>query len=465
MRRISKTMQVLVMLLAGVALIVLILVLARPDDAPGLTAQILPSPKQDGGFPYPLPEITGKLATAPPRESAYPPPAPTPTGPTPFVTPWPTSTPFPTKEPPPPVPTPQPTPVVTPFPVATPPFIPGLEDVAPQPFHIIIREGNRVSIMNDDGTDERLLIDTEEKAGLYLGHYPLQGIEGPPLRWGSVSPDGARLALAVTDVWKLEHATQFFDWQIYLFDTQTEELRFLVEGREPVWSPDGSRIAYIRNSGLYVVDPASNEATELFAASEGFWVREVAWSPDGQRIAFVHEMAGAGASPELWVAHANGSGERVRLDVPDLWLPEGVAWTPDGESILFINAEIDSATAQVLHDLLKLNLGSGDLDRMTTDTVVASFALRPQDGAWIALASTHPYEKEGSRNDLWMLGADKARLYRITRNEVSDREPQWSPDESQIIFRRIDEGIWVLDLVDGNLKQVHAEAVDFAVTG
>jgi hypothetical protein len=67
--------------------------------------------------------------------------------------------------------------------------------------------------MNDDGTDERLLIDTGAKADLYLGHYPFEGVEGPPLRWGSVSPDGARLALGVTDVWRLEHATQFFDWR------------------------------------------------------------------------------------------------------------------------------------------------------------------------------------------------------------------------------------------------------------
>jgi hypothetical protein len=122
----------------------------------------------------------------------------------PVSTPVPTPTPYLTETPP-PVHTPLPTPIVTSIPVTEPPFIPGLEDAVPEPFHIILREDNEVWMVNGDGSDRRLLIDTEDEAGLYLGHYPIQGIEGPPLRWGSVSPDGTKLALVVTDLWKPEY--------------------------------------------------------------------------------------------------------------------------------------------------------------------------------------------------------------------------------------------------------------------
>jgi Tol biopolymer transport system component len=380
----------------------------------------------------------------------------------PISTPIPTPTPYFTETPP-PVPTPLPTPIVTPIPVAEPPFIPGLEGAVPESFHIILREDNEVWMVNSDGSDRRLLIDTEDEASLYLGHYPVQGIEGPSLRWGSVSPDGTKLALVVTNLWEPEYKGQSFKWDIYILDIQTGEFRFLVEGREPVWSPDGTRIAYVWGGGLWVVDVKSGERKDLFLAKEDYWVRDISWSPDGQRIAFVHEIAPHGQRPEMLVINTDESREPVSLKIPDLWAPEGLVWTLDGTSLLFTSAERDPETAQWSQSIFKLNLNSKDLTRLTVDTTVSSFVPRPQDGDWIVFAGARHYEQTEFLYDLWLVSADGFTLRRLTSDLISGWGLRWSPDGTQIAFNRENGEVWVLNLVDGSLRQVYADSADFGV--
>ena len=109
--------------------------------------------------PYPLPSVP---LPDTPTPGPYPPPR------TPMPVPFePTLTPRPTPTEP-PVPTPLPTPVITPIPLASPPFIPGIEDKPTEPYEIVLRKGNVVWIMNNDGSDKRMLVDTESRASLFL---------------------------------------------------------------------------------------------------------------------------------------------------------------------------------------------------------------------------------------------------------------------------------------------------------
>lgn len=55
------------------------------------------------------------------------------------------------------------------------------------------------------------------------------------------------------------------------------------------------------------------------------------------------------------------------------------------------------------------------------------------DGTEIAFASG------GARYEqIWIVGVDGANLLRLTRPDVIDADPQWSPDGGRIVFRRID---------------------------
>jgi len=355
-----------------------------------------------------------------------------------------------------------PTPVVTPIPLAEPPFIPGLEDAVPQPFHIILREGNKVWIVDSDGSDTRLLIDTEDRAGLYLGHYPVQGIEGPPLRWGSVSPDGTKLALVVTDLWEVEYKGQPFGWQIYLFDIQTGEFRFLVEGREPVWSPDGTRIAYVWGGALWVADVESGEGKELFSFEEGDWIIDITWSPSGHQITFLYQEGGMGGLLEMLMVNADGNEEAIQLLPSTGNLIGSPIWSPSGK-VLYIIGERDAATARWFHNLWTMDADRSKQTQLTKETAVMSFAPSP-DGDWVVFSGGFPYEETSLSYNLWLFDTDGSCLLRLTQGTFSDYDPQWSPDGRQVLFRREDKGILVLNLADGSLMQVYQGSADFSVT-
>ena len=69
---------------------------------------------------------------------------------------------------------------------------------------------------------------------------------------------------------------------------------FLSEGANlPSWSPDGTRIVYIRvdrNDSLFIADRTGADAREILAPREGTHNHNPVWSPDGQWIYFVHGL-------------------------------------------------------------------------------------------------------------------------------------------------------------------------------
>ncbi|MEO6206499.1 MAG: DPP IV N-terminal domain-containing protein, partial [Candidatus Limnocylindrales bacterium] len=127
------------------------------------------------------------------------------------------------------------------------------------------------------------------------------------------------------------------DGDIFLIDPATSDSRLLIGGDGfdfgPVFSRDGTRMVFLRSDGP-LEDPAT--LTMYVARPDGSDVRAVTpptsrldwydWSPDGTRIAYVSEG-------DLWVVDIDGGGPR-RLDDTGsthfpTWLP------PDGKEILY----------------------------------------------------------------------------------------------------------------------------------
>jgi Tol biopolymer transport system component len=422
---------------------------------------------------YPIGTVT-PLASLPPATATpepYPPPVPLPDTPTPGPYPpprtpmpvpfEPTLTPRPTPTEP-PVPTPLPTPVITPIPLASPPFIPGIEDKPTEPYKIVLRKGNVVWIMNSDGSDRQMLIDTESKASLFLGHSP--NPEGF-IRWGSPSPDGKKLALVLCDVWE-ERPWPPAHFSIYVFEIDTGEFNFLVEGVEPVWSPDGQWIVYQgSDSGLWVVDMATGEAEEIFSVEKGCYeATDFAWSPDGKRIAFLKRETGLGGIPEMLAVNADGSGEAAQLIPRTGWAFGGLRWSPDGRKIYYSSGAGEYTGPEIAGNLWAMDADGSHQIQLTQDISILSADLSP-DGNWLVFSGLHHYEELEPPYNLWLVSLDGSGLQRLTKDSISDdHHPRWSPDGTQIVFERGDEnGIWTINLSDGSLRQVYPDNVDFAI--
>jgi WD40 repeat protein len=114
----------------------------------------------------------------------------------------------------------------------------------------------------------------------------------------------------------------------------------------PVWSPDGDRIAFVREGdpaagtyeAVYVMRPDGSDVQQVSSADGGsdFWP---SWSPDGSQLVFAsirNEDWG------IWVVDADGSNEHRIFGGVGTGYVNNPVWSPDGSLIAFVgNPSVD----------------------------------------------------------------------------------------------------------------------------
>ncbi len=140
---------------------------------------------------------------------------------------------------------------------------------------------------------------------------------------------------------------------IVLYDPVTRSRRTLVKGRVPseldyenvgvlalgpAWSPDGSRLAYVRFGSATQIDVvelatgASRRVShQVGDRASGYGLR---WSPDGRWIAYRDEDAG-----EIWLTRSDGAGERLVVQAPHAGSRLGIVGWTRGEGLVIRTPE------------------------------------------------------------------------------------------------------------------------------
>ncbi|MGB0515073.1 MAG: dihydroxy-acid dehydratase, partial [Wenzhouxiangellaceae bacterium] len=127
-----------------------------------------------------------------------------------------------------------------------------------------------------------------------------------------------------------EKASEQESWSVQ--DPPGEWLDIQIDTEEVSWStvtisPDGETVVFDLLGDLYRVPLAGGEAEAL---TEGIaWDFQPVFSPDGSRIAFVSDRGGA---ENIWTIAADG-GEPHQVTDEKENLLHNPAWTPDGQFI------------------------------------------------------------------------------------------------------------------------------------
>jgi hypothetical protein len=147
---------------------------------------------------------------------------------------------------------------------------------------------------------------------------------GAVARDGDWSPDRSRIVFA---------STRDGDGAVYSMMADGSRPVRLAAGRTPVWSPDGSKIAFVSSGGVSVM---SADGSGLTVLAEG---GQPTWSPDGQHIAFARSHCVADiCGGDLYLMAADGSGVRQLTNSSLFDWAAAPAWSPDGTRIAYVRS-------------------------------------------------------------------------------------------------------------------------------
>ena len=214
-----------------------------------------------------------------------------------------------------------------------------------------------------------------------------------------------------------------------------------------IWSPDGSRIAFLSDSDdddnfdpseVMIMNADGTNIKQITdnLIGEGNSFIDISWSPDGSHILLISRYVDS--------EFLDWDFEMFVVEVASLALAQladrdnfggGASWSPDGKQILFQSGSLEEADEN--SEIFVIDIDGSNIQQLTDNDSYDGNASWSPDGSQILFQSGSPieYEEADEDSELFVMDVDGSNVRQLTDNDIYDGGASWSPDGTQILFR------------------------------
>jgi Tol biopolymer transport system component len=282
-----------------------------------------------------------------------------------------------------------------------------------------------------EGRNGRLAFATESPPGLFTARpdgtdATTLSAEGTVPTW---SPDGSKMVFAK---WRSDPQ------QVWVMDADGSNAHAIAPGYGAEWSPDGSRIVLSRreseqpfsfHSTLWVADADGSNLRRLTVNPIGQDDQDPHWSPDGTRIAFMRGSGRGGSdTPDVWVIDADG--RNAKGLTPSNFADSSPDWSQDGGRLAFVRRKFDPGN-WTKSAIWTMNPDGSNPDQVTDPPGYTDEAPDwSPDGTRIAFQRYLIGVGDPGEAGTLVVDADGSNLLRV--QDGDGYNPEWSPDGTKL---------------------------------
>jgi Tol biopolymer transport system component len=244
------------------------------------------------------------------------------------------------------------------------------------------------------------------------------------------SPDGAKLAYVSDREGSLV--------QIFSMNADGTNVKRLsdntISESDPAWSPDGSRIAFTRGNciptiglGKVAIDQTQPPCTPFVYSMNVDGSNRVnlsqivgfgpVWSPNGSKIAF--SSFDQDFNIDIFIMNSDGSN---RIQLTNTAADDVVtSWSPDGTKLLFTSTR-DAQNSFFLTEIYSMKIDGTNIIRLTNNQMEAQRGVFSPDGTKIAFQRRRAFA-EDQILEIFVMNADGSNQTDITNSSSEDLGP------------------------------------------
>ena len=241
------------------------------------------------------------------------------------------------------------------------------------------------------------------------------------------SPDGTKIAFTYAST------KDFFEVSkrsVYQYGSENAWLRTF-------FNFDGYLYGGLDHSFIYIMNSDGTERSKIEGTDGG---RSPVWSPDGTKIAFVNSSL-AHIYPTIYTMNSDGT-EITELAQQLSYLPgfrpsfphanSDPSWSPDGTKIVFTSGDIGESFISIMNSdgSQRAKIKGTGKEKFMTGATDPSLSPDGTKIAFVAPSLTHV------NSSIYTMNLDGSEMIEITQQEtfVSNSDPSWSPDGTKIAF-------------------------------